>query len=118
MGIPKLEEVGIGYILENYLPQFPNETRDAIVAAVMRSKVIRDAFDNPGGKQILMGVVNRINSNIIKLIDACDKPDGVDIKELAKDISISRHMLLEWASIYATGAMHINEAAKVKSRKK
>ena len=114
---PELQDVGMSWILDHYLPNFQAESRDAVVSHIMKTRLIADAFSTPQGKQILAGVTNGINTRLIKMLDACKEEDAEKIKKLGNEINVAMSMLLEWAAIYAPGANHIRNADGLKKRK-
>lgn len=112
------ERLSIGYILGEYLPSIPMETREAVIASVMKGELLEKAFSDPHGKMILEVAVDGIAAHIGNILKICNEiPVKTEaIQDEAIRINILREYLFRWANIYQTGQDHINKA-KARMRK-
>lgn len=93
--------LSIGTILEEYLPNVPQEHRDAVVGSLMKAKLIQDAFNDPKGKHILDAAVNMITQKIQEILVCCKSVEAGNIVKLATEINTIEQYLYQWAAIYS-----------------
>jgi len=110
-------DLSISSILEVYLPSVPQEHRDAVVGALMKAKLIQDAFNEPRGKQILEAAVNMVTQKIQEILVCCKTLETDNIKRLATEINTIEQFLHQWAGIYSALPLAKDEIAGKKRRK-
>lgn len=117
-------DLSIGTILEVYLPNVPQEHRDAVVGSLMKAKLIQDAFNDPRGKMILEAAVNMITAKIQEILELCrksfegDMPRFQYIERVATEINIIESFLHQWAGIYSPLPTAKDDVAKKIARRK
>ena len=89
--------------IKEYLSKIGNSsTRDAIVEAYTKDKVLNDAMSTVQGKMLFNGVVDRMTQKIGLITEMClsasIKPD--DLKKAAREVYECKLILKDWANIF------------------
>lgn len=101
--------------LEEYINGFSESTRDAVVAQIMKSRVIKQAVETPQGKALLNSVIDNIRDKTMVVIGSCTEKSEEDqtekIRKAATEIHIMFNLVKDWAQILVDGNQH-EEAMK------
>jgi len=96
--------------IEDYINSFTEQTRDAVMSEILKSRVIKQALDTPQGKGLLNSVVDSIRDKTKAIIGAASgdiKATQLEkIRVLAQEIHIMYHLLRTWADLLKEGEKH------------
>lgn len=106
------DKLNIGFILNDYIQNVPLEYREAVIGSVMKAKLIKDAFDDPRGKQILEAAVTMITGKVQDILELCKGLDTSGIEKAATEINVIQDYLRQWAKIYSAIPQIENETIK------
>ena len=89
--------------IREYLSKIGNSsTREAIVEAFTKDKVLSDAMSTVQGKMLFGGVVERMTNQVGRITEMClsasVKPD--DLKKAAREVYECKLILKDWANIF------------------
>ena len=98
-----------------YIDGFHEENRDAVVAEILKSRLIKQAFETETGKVLFNGAIDEIAEKIMAILDSCTAKSEAEqlekIRRLATEVHVARNLLRNWARILVDGKKH-EEAMK------
>ena len=89
--------------IREYLSKIGNSsTREAIVEAFTKDKVLSDAMSTVQGKMLFNGVVDRMTQKIGLITEMClsSTVEPKDIKKAAREVYECKLILKDWANIF------------------
>lgn len=101
--------------LSEYVNQFHENNRDAVVAQILKSRLIKRAFETESGKALFNSAIDEIAKKIMAIMGTCTEKSKADqlekIARLSTEIHVAYNLLKTWAIILLDGKMH-EEAMK------
>lgn len=101
--------------LETYVSGFQENNRDAVVSQILKSRLIKQAFETPAGKALFNSAIDEIAKKVMAIMGSCtekSKADQLDkIARLAIEVHVAYNLLRSWAQVLLEGQGH-EEAMK------
>lgn len=101
--------------LEQYIAGFQENNRDAVVSQILKSRLIKQAFETPAGMALLNSAFDEIAKKVMAILGACTENTEAErvekIGRLATEIHVAYNLLRGWAEILVAGDKH-EEAMK------
>lgn len=100
--------------LETYVSGFQENNRDAVVSQIMKSRLIKRAFETETGKALFNSAIDEISKKVMAILGSCTqtKSDQTEmIARLATEVHVAYNLLRSWADILVAGEAH-EEAMK------
>lgn len=101
--------------LESYIAGFHESNRDAIVAQILKSRLIKQAFETAAGKALFNSAIDEIAKKVMAILGSCTEKKKADqtekIRRLATEVHVAYNLLRNWATIILEGEKH-EEAMK------
>ena len=102
--------------LEEYVSEFQEFNRDAVVAQILKSRMIKQAFETEAGTAIFNSTVDEISKKIMSILGACTESTKKSqlemIAKLSTEVHVMYHLLKTWAEIMVAGQKHQDEMDK------
>jgi hypothetical protein len=101
--------------LSDYVSRFSDNTRDNVVAEIMKSRLIKKAFQTEAGKALFNSAIDEISKKVEAILGSCTEKSWEDqtekIAQLAMEVHVAYNLLRSWARILIDGEKH-EEAMK------
>lgn len=96
--------------IQDYVNTFHENNRDAVVAQIMKSRLIKSAFETEVGKALMNSVIDNIYSKIASIVGMCTEGNAEirvgKMEQLASEVHVAYNLLRQWAQILMEGEKH------------
>ena len=95
--------------LQDYVNRFPEELREPIIGAIFEEKLLKEAFAENTGQNILRSTIDSVHKGVYDILIACrDMKQGYEneILRSASKINAVYDILYTWSRIFADGKKH------------
>lgn len=96
--------------LETYVSGFHENNRDGVVAQIMKSRLIKRAFETEPGKALFNSAIDEITKKVMAILGTCTEKSKADqiekIARLATEVHVAYNLLRSWAELLVAGEKH------------